>query len=56
MPLPALEAALAFLGQKVARERSVDALLAAAAAGFDASRIPPSAHAPVAFAALRKDA
>jgi glutamyl-Q tRNA(Asp) synthetase len=54
-PLPALRAALAFLGQDVAAEPTVDATLAAALARFDARRIPASARAPASFAALRKD-
>jgi glutamyl-Q tRNA(Asp) synthetase len=54
-PLPALRAALAFLGQAVPRERSADATLAAALRDFDARRIPAAARAPSAFAALRKD-
>jgi glutamyl-Q tRNA(Asp) synthetase len=54
-PLPAVEAALAFLGQEPARERSVEAMLAAAVARFEPARIPRAAHAPGAFAAMRKD-
>jgi glutamyl-Q tRNA(Asp) synthetase len=55
LPLPALHAALAFLGQPVADESTVEATLAAAVAGFDPARIPRAAHAPGAFAAMRKD-
>jgi glutamyl-Q tRNA(Asp) synthetase len=54
-PLPALHAALAFLGQPIAGERSIDATLAAAVEGFDPARIPRAARPPGAFAAMRKD-
>jgi len=54
-PLPALQAALAFLGQEIAAERTVEATLAAAVARFEPHRIPRAAHAPGAFAAMRKD-
>ena len=54
-PLPALRAALAFLGQDVVVESTVDATLAAALAHFDPRRIPANAAAPASFAALRKD-
>ncbi len=56
-PLPALRAALAFLGQREPRAEAVPALLAAAAAGFDPQRIPRRKGIVAAsFAALRKDA
>ncbi|HVT33171.1 MAG TPA: tRNA glutamyl-Q(34) synthetase GluQRS [Rhodanobacteraceae bacterium] len=54
-PLPALRAALAFLGQPVAAERTVAATLAAALAAFDAGRIPRDPATPAPFAALRKE-
>jgi glutamyl-Q tRNA(Asp) synthetase len=54
-PLPALRAALRFLGQPVPDARNVRELLSAAAAGFDAGRVPRANAAPPAFAALRKD-
>ena len=54
-PLPALHAALAFLGQPTGAERTVEAALAAAVARFEPARIPRAAHAPGAFAAMRKD-
>ncbi len=54
-PLPALRAALAFLAQAIATERTVEATLAAAVARFDPTRIPRAARAPGAFAAMRKD-
>ena len=54
-PLPALRSALAFLGQDIAPERTVDAMLAAALRNFDPRRVPAGAHAPAPFAALRKD-
>jgi glutamyl-Q tRNA(Asp) synthetase len=54
-PLPALQAALAFLGQDVAPHRTVAATLAAALDAFDARRIPASPRAPAPFAALRKE-
>ena len=54
-PLPALRAALAFLGQPATSERTVAATLAAAVAAFDPKRIPASARAPAPFAALRKE-
>jgi glutamyl-Q tRNA(Asp) synthetase len=54
-PLPALHAALAFLGQPIAGERSIEATLAAAVEGFDPARIPRAARPPGAFAAMRKD-
>jgi len=54
-PLPALRAALAFLGQPVPSASTVPAMLADALLGFDASGIAPSAHAPPSFAAMRKE-
>lgn len=54
-PMPALGAALAFLGQPIPDEGTVEATLAAAAAGFDPAQIPRAAYAPGAFAAMRKD-
>jgi len=54
-PLPALRAALVFLGQHVPTAASVGATLAAAIESFDASRIPTAARWPVPFAALRKE-
>lgn len=54
-PLPALRAALAFLGQATPQARNVVTLLSAALAEFDASRIPRAVSAPAPFAALRKD-
>jgi glutamyl-Q tRNA(Asp) synthetase len=54
-PLPALRAALAFLGQPVAIERTVAATLAAALAAFDARTIPRLPSTPAPFAALRKE-
>ena len=51
-PLPALRAALRFLGQAAAGG-SVDAVLRAALRDFDARRIPRAAAAPSAFAAAR---
>jgi glutamyl-Q tRNA(Asp) synthetase len=54
-PLPALRAALVFLGQPATTERTVNATLAAACDAFDIARIPrgPTTAAP--FAALRKE-
>jgi glutamyl-Q tRNA(Asp) synthetase len=54
-PLPALRAALAFLGQLATSERTVAATLAAAIAAFDPNRIPASPRTPAPFAALRKE-
>ncbi len=54
-PLPALRAALAFLGQQVAAERTVAATLAAAVDAFDPRRISASPRTPAPFAALRKE-
>jgi len=54
-PLPALTAALAFLGQPIGREITVETTLAAAVARFDPARTPRAASAPGAFAAMRKD-
>jgi len=51
-PLPALRAALDFLGQKPIRERRVERFLAAAAGAFDVTQIPCRPHAHV---AMRKD-
>jgi glutamyl-Q tRNA(Asp) synthetase len=52
-PLPALRAALRFLGQAEAAGRTPDGLLRAAARAFDRTRIPRESTAPDAFAALR---
>ncbi|HEX5124569.1 MAG TPA: tRNA glutamyl-Q(34) synthetase GluQRS [Rhodanobacteraceae bacterium] len=54
-PLPALRAALAFLGQPARSERTIAAMLAAAVAAFDPARIPAPARAPAPFAALRQE-
>ena len=54
-PLPALRAALAFLGQTVRARRTVASTLAAALDRFDMRSIPAKAPAPAPFAALRKD-
>lgn len=54
-PLPALRAALAFLGQRVVDARSVAATLEAALCEFDPRRIPAKPSAPAPFAALRKE-
>ncbi len=43
-PLPALHRALAVLGQPLPAAASLDAILAAAIAGFDIARIPRSIH------------
>ncbi|HEY6940037.1 tRNA glutamyl-Q(34) synthetase GluQRS [Dokdonella sp.] len=52
-PLPALRAALQFLGQPSQAERNVHMLLSRASRAFDAARIPRKAAAPAAFAAAR---
>ncbi|MEP7044871.1 MAG: tRNA glutamyl-Q(34) synthetase GluQRS [Dokdonella sp.] len=54
-PLPALRAALGFLGQTASAARNPNALLSAALRDFDATRIPRSAAVPAPYAALRKD-
>jgi glutamyl-Q tRNA(Asp) synthetase len=54
-PLPALRAALGFLGQAVSDARHPSALLSAALRDFDAAKVPRTAAAPVPYAALRKD-
>jgi len=54
-PLPALRAALAFLGQPVSDARHPNALLCDALRDFDAAKIPRSAAAAAPYAALRKD-
>ncbi|MBO9662451.1 tRNA glutamyl-Q(34) synthetase GluQRS [Dokdonella sp.] len=54
-PLPALRAALRFLGQPLPPARNVRDLLSAALEEFDAGRIPCAPSAPAPFAALRKD-
>jgi glutamyl-Q tRNA(Asp) synthetase len=54
-PLPALRAALAFLGQSVTVERTVAATLAAALASFDPTKIPRGPATPAPFAAVRKE-
>ena len=53
-PLPALRAALAFLGQPPTSERTVAETLAAALSTFDPRRISASPRAPAPFAALRQ--
>jgi glutamyl-Q tRNA(Asp) synthetase len=54
-PLPALRAALRFLGQPVPDAGEPARLLALAARAFDLARIPRNATAPTPFAALRKE-
>lgn len=54
-PLPALRAALAFLGQTSASEATVAATLATALAAFDPDRIPAGPQTPAPFAALRQE-
>lgn len=54
-PLPALRAALHFLGQPVSDARNARELLSQAVRAFDAARIPRTNRTPTAFAALRKD-
>lgn len=54
-PLPALHAALHFLGQPVSKARNPEALLYRAALAFDPQRIPRAAAAPTPYAATRKD-
>lgn len=54
-PLPALRAALAFLGQAVPAQRTVASTLAAALERLDVRSIPATAPAPASFAALRKE-
>ncbi len=54
-PLPALRAALIFLGQAVPAERTIASTLAAALDRLDVRSIPATAPAPAPFAALRKD-
>jgi glutamyl-Q tRNA(Asp) synthetase len=54
-PLPALRAALSFLGQRETTERTAAATLAAAVSTFDPARIPASPQAPAPFAALRQE-
>lgn len=54
-PLPALHAALHFLGQAASDARNAGDLLSAAVDRFDVARIPSTDRAPPAFAALRKD-
>jgi glutamyl-Q tRNA(Asp) synthetase len=54
-PLPALRAALVFLGQHVPAATNVGATLASAIENFDARRIPTAARWPIPFAALRKE-
>ena len=51
-PLPALHAALTFLGQSIPSTNRVDTLLAEASERFDSEAIPRSAHK---HAAMRKD-
>jgi glutamyl-Q tRNA(Asp) synthetase len=52
-PLPALRAALAFLGQPVSNDRNVRTLLLSAARSFDPRSIARVAATPAAFAAAR---
>jgi len=54
-PLPALRAALAFLGQAATSERTVAATLDSALAAFDPRRIAASPRTPAPFAALRQE-
>jgi glutamyl-Q tRNA(Asp) synthetase len=54
-PLPALRAALAFLGQPPTSERTIEGMLAAALDAFDPKRIPASPETPAPFAALRQE-
>jgi glutamyl-Q tRNA(Asp) synthetase len=54
-PLPALRAALAFLGQPAGGEPTLEKTLAGAVARFEPARIPRAGQAPGAFAAMRKD-
>ncbi|HEX7768506.1 MAG TPA: tRNA glutamyl-Q(34) synthetase GluQRS [Dokdonella sp.] len=54
-PLPALRAALQFLGQRVGHAGSVHALLADARTEFDAAAIPRASACASAFAAARND-
>ena len=54
-PVPALRAALAFLGQPPTAERAVGATLTAALSAFDPARIPAGPRAPAPFAALRQE-
>ncbi len=54
-PLPALRAALSFLGQPATQATNVPTLLSRALAAFDAARIPCKSAKPAPFAAVRKD-
>lgn len=54
-PLPALRAALTFLGQPATQATNVPMLLSRALAAFDATRIPREPAQPAPFAAVRKD-
>ena len=54
-PLPALRAALAFLGQPTPPAEDPNTLLLHAARRFELSRIPRTARVPAPFAAARKD-
>jgi len=54
-PLPALRAALAFLGQQPTSERTIEGTLASALDAFDPKRIPAIPRAPKSFAALRQE-
>jgi glutamyl-Q tRNA(Asp) synthetase len=54
-PLPALRAALRFLGQRVPAAREVDALLASALREFDMRAIPRENASIAGFAAARND-
>jgi glutamyl-Q tRNA(Asp) synthetase len=54
-PLPALRAALAFLGQPATSEQTIAATLAAALGAFAPDRIPARPRTPPPFAALRQE-
>lgn len=54
-PLPALRAALAFLGQRVPPARRVDDLLALAVSSFDIDAIPSAPRKAPSFAAMRQE-
>jgi glutamyl-Q tRNA(Asp) synthetase len=54
-PLPALRAALRFLGQPLSAARNPTLLLSRAVREFDAKRIPSIAAAPAPYAAVRKE-
>jgi glutamyl-Q tRNA(Asp) synthetase len=54
-PMPALRAALLFLGQPPSAAGNTRALLSSAVSAFDATHIPRTSSAPPAYAAARKD-